>query len=232
MLVKTIFAGFGGQGVLMMGFCLATAAMEEGLHVTYMPSYGAEVRGGTANCTISISDDEIASPIASSPDILVAMNEPSLMRFQNAIKKDGICVSNQTLISIDLPRKDVTEYSVPAGSIAESVGSIRSANMVILGALVAATDVVPLDRMIETVTNITMKKRKELVDLNVKAIRAGYDYVAKQKGTAGAGKKKKTSKKAAGKTAKKKTSNKKTAKKKATAKKANKKTAAKKKAKK
>jgi len=217
MLVKTIFAGFGGQGVLMMGYCLATAAMDEDLHVTYMPSYGAEVRGGTANCTISISDEEIASPIASSPDFLVAMNDPSLARFQNMIRPGGVCVSNETLIKKKLPRKDVTEYRIPASDIAESVGSIRSANMVILGALVAATDIVSLERMVETVTAITMKKRKELVDLNCRAIEAGYDYVMKKKAKGAGGGKKKAKKKAGKKSAKKKTAEK--AKKKAAGKK-------------
>ena len=89
MLIKTIFAGFGGQGVLSMGLSLAEAAMLEGKHVTYLPAYGAEVRGGTANCTVAVSDEEIASPVASSPDFVVAMNQPSVIRFQNQIQSGG-----------------------------------------------------------------------------------------------------------------------------------------------
>ena len=174
---KTLFAGFGGQGVLMMGFCLASAAMAEDKHVTYMPSYGAEVRGGTANCTICIDTEEIASPIASSPDCLVALNEPSLVRFQNTIKPGGLCISNATLISIKLPRSDVREFRIPAGEIAEAAGSLRSANMVILGAFAAATGAVSLDTLQQTVENITAKKRKDLADMNRKAILAGYEFV-------------------------------------------------------
>lgn len=206
MLVKATFAGFGGQGVLMMGYCLASAAMEEDLHVTYMPSYGAEVRGGTANCTISISDEEIASPIASSPDYLIALNGPSLVRFQNAVKSGGICISNASLITQKLPRTDVTEYRVPASELAEAAGSMRSANMVILGAFVAATDAVPLKTMMAIVESITMKKGKSMVDMNMKAIMAGHDFIMKEKKAAGAKKgtakkkpaaKKKSAKKAA-----------------------------------
>jgi len=97
MLIKTVFAGFGGQGVLSMGLNLAQAAMLEGKNVTYLPSYGAEVRGGTANCTVAVSDEEIASPVASSPDFIVAMNQPSLVRFQNQIQSGGVLFINSSL---------------------------------------------------------------------------------------------------------------------------------------
>ncbi len=89
MVIKTIFSGFGGQGVLMMGYILAVSAMRDGMHVTYLPSYGAEVRGGTANCTVSISDEDIASPVASSPNYVIAMNKPSLIRYEGQIKTKG-----------------------------------------------------------------------------------------------------------------------------------------------
>jgi 2-oxoglutarate ferredoxin oxidoreductase subunit gamma len=94
MLIKTIFAGFGGQGVLSMGLSLAQAAMVEGKYVTYLPSYGVEVRGGTANCTVAISDEEIASPVASAPEFVVAMNQPSLIRFQNQVQSGGVLFFN------------------------------------------------------------------------------------------------------------------------------------------
>ncbi len=206
MSAKTIFAGFGGQGVLMMGYCLATAGMSQDKHVTYLPAYGAEVRGGTCNCTICVSTDEIASPIASQPEVLVAMNEPSLVKFQNVIKSGGVCISNATLISKKIPRNDVTEYRVPAGSIAEKIGSARSANMVILGALAAATDIVPLSVLQDTVASVTAKKNKAFAVLNEKAIKAGYKFVMdeKKKAAAKKKKKKKTSRKAAEKSAKKK----------------------------
>src|SRR4030043_467215 len=102
MLIKTIFAGFGGQGVLSMGLNLAQAAMMEGKNVTYLPSYGVEVRGGTANCTVAISDEEIASPVASSPEFVVVMNQPSVVRFQNQIQSGGILFVNSSLVEAEV----------------------------------------------------------------------------------------------------------------------------------
>src|SRR4030066_517227 len=131
MLIKTVFAGFGGQGVLSMGFMLAQAAMVEGKNVTYLPSYGAEVRGGPANCTIVISDDEIASPVASSPEFVIAMNQPSVMRFQNQIQSGGLFFVNSSLVESEIARGDIKVVGVPANSIAEKLGSPRSATMVI-----------------------------------------------------------------------------------------------------
>jgi 2-oxoglutarate ferredoxin oxidoreductase subunit gamma len=105
MTTKTIFAGFGGQGVLMMGYVLALAAMRDGKHVTYLPSYGAEVRGGTANCTVVVSDEEIASPVASSPDFAVVMNKPSLLKYQGLMKSGGLIIMNSSLIDMQ-PARD------------------------------------------------------------------------------------------------------------------------------
>ena len=107
MLIKTIFAGFGGQGVLSMGLSLAQAAMREGKHVTYLPAYGAEVRGGTANCTVAISDEEIASPVASSPEFVVAMNQPSMVRFQHRLQSGGMLLLNSSLIDAQVMRGDI-----------------------------------------------------------------------------------------------------------------------------
>jgi 2-oxoglutarate ferredoxin oxidoreductase subunit gamma len=177
MLTKTIFAGFGGQGVLLIGVCLATAAMNEDKHVTFLPSYGAEVRGGTANCTVSISTEEIASPIASSPDFVLAMNAPSLTRFQNMIRPGGTFVSNSTLVEQELSRKDVFEIRVPGGSIAEELGSMRSTNMVMLGAFAAASDLVSFRSLLDAVRSVAGAKKKELAELNEKALIAGYDFV-------------------------------------------------------
>ena len=149
MLIKTIFAGFGGQGVLSMGLTLAQAAMLEGKYVTYLPSYGAEVRGGTANCTVVISDEEIASPVASSPEFIVAMNQPSLARFQNQIQSGGLFFVNSSLIEAEISRDDIDVISVPANNIAENLGSPRSANMVMLGVFIKKSNLVPLSRVIE-----------------------------------------------------------------------------------
>ena len=157
MLIKTVFAGFGGQGVLSMGLNLAEAAMLEGKHVTFLPSYGVEVRGGTANCTVALSDEEIASPVASSPEFVVAMNQPSMVRFQNQLQSGGVLFFNSSLVDPRTPRGDIELVGVPAGSVAEELGSPKSANMVMLGAFARRTGLVSLDTIAE-VLNSTLKK--------------------------------------------------------------------------
>ena len=176
MLIKTVFAGFGGQGVLSMGLNLAQAAMMEGKNVTYLPSYGAEVRGGTANCTVAISDEEIASPVASAPEFVVAMNKPSLVRFQNQIQSGGVLLINSTLIDAELSRGDIDVVKVPAGEIADELGSPKSANMVMLGAFIKKSNLVSINTVIEELKN-TLKKKEKLIAINEKALMAGYNLV-------------------------------------------------------
>ena len=176
MLIKTVFAGFGGQGVLSMGLNLAQAAMLEGKNVTYLPSYGAEVRGGTANCTVAVSDEEIASPVASSPDFIVAMNQPSLVRFQNQIQSGGVLFINSSLIEAEISRGDIEIIRVPANSIAEELGSPKSANMVMLGAFTKKSNLVSVTSVIEELKS-TLKNKQKLIAINKKALMAGYDLV-------------------------------------------------------
>ncbi len=174
MLFKTIFAGFGGQGVLSMGLNLAQAGMLEDKHVTYLPAYGAEVRGGTANCTVAISDEEIASPVASSPDFLVAMNQPSLIRFQNQVQSGGIFFVNSTLVEAEISRGDVEIVKIPANGAAEELGNLKCANMVMLGALVKKSNLVSLSSLIKGLEN-SFKTKKKLIAINEKALTMGYD---------------------------------------------------------
>ena len=174
MLIKTIFAGFGGQGVLSMGLVLAQAAVLDGKFVTYLPAYGAEVRGGTANCTIAISDEEIASPVASSPEFIVAMNQPSLVRFQNQIQSGGQFFINSTLVKPEITRGDVEIVSVAASEIAEDLGNQRSANMVMLGAYIKKSNVVTLESLIEGL-NSTMGKKPKVLAANEQALKRGYE---------------------------------------------------------
>jgi 2-oxoglutarate ferredoxin oxidoreductase subunit gamma len=176
MLIKTVFAGFGGQGVLSMGLNLAQSAMLEGKNVTYLPSYGAEVRGGTANCTVAISDEEIASPVASSPDFVVAMNRPSLIRFQNQIQSGGVLFVNSSLIDAEVSRGDLDIVKVPANSIAEDLGSPRSANMVMLGAFTRKSNLVSIASVIDGLKD-AFKTKQRLLAVNKKALMAGYDYI-------------------------------------------------------
>lgn len=174
MLIKTVFAGFGGQGVLSMGLNLAQAALLEGKNVTYLPSYGAEVRGGTANCTVAVSDEEIASPVASAPEFLVAMNQPSMVRFQNQIQSGGVLFINSSLIETEISRGDVDIIKVPANSIAEQLGSPRSANMVMLGAFTKKSNIVSISSVIEGLKS-ALKKKQKLIAVNTEALMVGYD---------------------------------------------------------
>ena len=174
MLIKTIFAGFGGQGVLSMGLNLLQAAMLEGKNVTYLPSYGAEVRGGTANCTVAISDEEIASPVASAPEFVVAMNQPSLMRFQNQIQSGGVFLVNSSLVDAETIRGDIDVVKVPANSIAEELGSPRSANMVMLGAFTKKSNLVSLESIIRGLKD-ALKNKQKLIAINTEALKTGYD---------------------------------------------------------
>ena len=176
MLLKTIFAGFGGQGVLSMGLNLAQAAMLDGKNVTYLPSYGAEVRGGTANCTVAISDEDIASPVASSPDFAVVMNQPSLVRFQNQVESGGILFLNSSLIDIEVSRGDIDVVSIPANRVAEEMGSARSANMVMLGAFTRRSNLVSLDSVVKGLRT-ALKNRQKLIAINREALTIGYEMV-------------------------------------------------------
>jgi 2-oxoglutarate ferredoxin oxidoreductase subunit gamma len=174
MLIKTLIAGFGGQGVLSMGLNLAEAAMLEGKNVTYLPAYGAEVRGGTANCTVAISDDEIASPVASSPEFIVAMNQPSAVKFQHHIQSGGLFFLNSSLVEVEIARGDIEIVRVAANKIAEELGNPKAANMVMLGALTRKSGLVELASVIETLRRI-MGAKKKLIDVNEKALKTGYD---------------------------------------------------------
>lgn len=176
MLIKTVFSGFGGQGVLMMGYAFAVAAMREDREVTYLPSYGAEVRGGTANCTVAISDEEIASPIASSPDYVVVMNKPSLQTFQNKLQSGGILFVNTTMIDQSPNRRDIQVVNVDAGRIAEEMGDMRTANMVMLGAFVRTTALVSLDNLVAGLGEI-FEGKKKVIDMNADALKKGYEIV-------------------------------------------------------
>jgi len=176
MLQKILMSGIGGQGILFSGICLAWAAMEEGNHVTYLPSYGAEVRGGTANCTVAVSDEEIASPIASSPDFVIAMNRPSLVKFQNQIKHGGVLFLNSSLIQADTSRDDIEVVRVAADAMAKELGSAKSANMVMLGAFIRKSGIVSLEGIIEGLKS-TLKNKNKLIAVNEKAINAGYNSI-------------------------------------------------------
>lgn len=177
MLIKTVFAGFGGQGVLSMGYCLAYAAMLEGKNVTYLPSYGAEVRGGTANCTISISDEEIASPVASEPEFVVAMNQPSLIKYQNQLQAGGMLFINSSLINTSPTRGDIETVEIPATKLAEEMGNVRVANMVMLGSFIKISNLVSFATVIDYLQEILGASKTKLIKQNRDALIKGYNYM-------------------------------------------------------
>ena len=161
----------------MMGYVLAYAGMNEDKHVTFLPSYGAEMRGGTANCTVVVSDEEIATPIASSPDIVVAMNYPSMVKYQNMIKSGGMLFLNDDLITEQPARTDIKVIRVPANSLAREMGNDRVLNMVMLGAFTGVSRIVSEKAVIGAVATVLGGKKK-LIEINQKAVTKGSKSVA------------------------------------------------------
>lgn len=169
---EIMFAGFGGQGILLMGKVMAHAAMEEGFEVAWIPSYGPEMRGGTAYCTVVVSDRPIGSPIIKNPLHLVAMNGPSLEKFAPTVKKGGIVLINSSLIGFGSNRDDVEELKVPVMEIAKDLGNIKAANIVALAAFVARSKIVPMERLKHCIEE-TFGDKPQLIPLNMEAVAAG-----------------------------------------------------------
>jgi 2-oxoglutarate ferredoxin oxidoreductase subunit gamma len=170
MMLDVIMAGHGGQGIMLMGQLLAYAAMLEGKHVTWMPSYGPEMRGGTANCTVVLSDEPVGSPVVSRPQAVVAMNIPSFLKFEPVVKEGGILIYNSSLIKLESERNDILKIAVRATETAAELGNIRVANMVALGALIAATKVVSMDSAMEVLPKVLPAHRQDLISLNLQAL--------------------------------------------------------------
>jgi 2-oxoisovalerate ferredoxin oxidoreductase beta subunit len=169
-------AGFGGQGVMLMGIILSSAGMLARRQVSWIPSYGPEMRGGTANCSVSIGEDEIGSPIVTAPTTLVAMNGPSLERFGGDVVPGGMIYYNSSMIGEPDKRPDVTYVAVPANEIADRLGNPKVANMVVLGAMLAAG--CPVSRQaVMTALSDVVKSQPELLELNRRAIEAGMETV-------------------------------------------------------
>lgn len=177
MTAKVIMAGFGGQGVVLMGTLLSYSAMVQGKHTTFFPSYGAEMRGGTANCSVIVSDDEVPSPVVTEPDCIVAMNIASLDKFESRVKPGGTIFINSSLIKRDLERDDVEEVRIPANEMAEELGSARAANMVMLGGVLKKTGAVELDSAIKSLDSVLSERAMALLDVNKKALRKGFDAI-------------------------------------------------------
>jgi len=169
---EVMFAGFGGQGILISAKILAYAAMKEGREVAWVPSYGPEMRGGTAYCTVVISDRLIGSPIIRNPGFLVAMNQPSLEKFASQVKPEGIILINSSLIGIQSGRSDVVELILPVNDMAIGIGNVRSANLVALGAFVAKTKLVGIETL-QSCVQSEFAKKKDMIPLNLVAVEEG-----------------------------------------------------------
>ena len=175
-----IMAGFGGQGILLIGKMLAYAGMHEGKQVSWLPSYGPEMRGGTCNCTVVVSDKPVGSPVIRSPRAVLAMNLPSLEKFEGDIRPGGLLLINSSLISRGTNRDDLTVIEVPANQVATDLGNPRGANMVALGAYLGATDAVSMDEVIEVIRE-TFAARPAVIEVNIDSLRKGYELGAEAK---------------------------------------------------
>ncbi len=176
MTTQILIAGFGGQGVLFSGKFLAYKAMMEEREVSWLPSYGPEMRGGTANCSVIVSDAPVGSPIVTKPDVLIAMNLPSLDKYENAVAPGGIIIVDSTLIARKVERTDVAVYYIPATQMASDEGITTLANMIILGKLIRVCDAVSGDNLEAALKKVVSARRADMLDLNKKAIELGFNY--------------------------------------------------------
>ena len=170
-----IFAGFGGQGMLLIGKFMAMACMLDGKHVSWLPSYGPEMRGGTANCSVIVSDEEVASPLIDMADCIVAMNLPSLDKFESHVKPGGTLVINSSIIERKSTRDDITVVYCDAMKIAEEVGNPKGANVAILGALLEKEPIVSVDMMTEAIRIELGERKAKFLEGNKKALIAGME---------------------------------------------------------
>jgi 2-oxoglutarate ferredoxin oxidoreductase subunit gamma len=177
MLIKVVFSGFGGQGVIMMGYLLAISGMYEDKNVTCLPAYGAEVRGGTANCTVVISSEEIASPVASEPEFAVLMNNPSLFRFQNQVQSGGTIFLNSSMIESKPIRGDLEIYEIPVNDLAKQFPGNKVSNMIMLGAFIKKTGLVSLETMIRALKDTFGSRTPAILKSNKAALLLGFDYL-------------------------------------------------------
>ena len=178
MQTEVIISGFGGQGTLYAGQVLAYAAMDEGKQVTWIPSYGPEMRGGTANCTVVISDEEIGSPTVKHPKAVLALNLPSMDKYEDMIAPGGCLVVNESMVNRKPERTDIRVVLLPANEIAREIGNERATNMVMLGALLANMDILPIEALEKALKNHTAQRLQKFVEMNIQALRRGAEYRA------------------------------------------------------
>ena len=171
-----IISGFGGQGTLFAGQVLAYAAMDNGKQVTWIPSYGPEMRGGTAHCTVIISNEEIGSPLVRNPDVAIALNLPSLDKYEPLMRPNGVLIANKSLINRQSERDDVQSVFIPANEIAEEIGNQRLANMVMVGGMIRLDPILPLDAIKQALEDHIPEHHRKTIPLNFQALDAGYAF--------------------------------------------------------
>jgi len=174
---ETIIAGFGGQGVLFTGKVLAYAGLEDGRDVTWLPSYGPEMRGGTANCTVVISDEEIGSAQVMNPRAAIVMNQPSLDKYEALVAPGGYLVVNTSMVNRKASRTDISVIEIPGTELSEELGDKRLANIVMLGGLAAKADFLNLKSIEKGIEKSLSKDKKNLLNMNIKALQKGADYL-------------------------------------------------------
>ena len=173
---QILIAGFGGQGVLFAGKFLAYKGLIADKQISWLPSYGPEMRGGTANCSVIISDEPVGSPIVTAPDVLVAMNLPSLKKYENDVVSGGIIIVDSALIAEKVARDDVTTYYVPATKMANDEGFSTLANMILMGKLMKVCEDIGFDGTETALSKVVPPKKANLIDVNLKALKTGYDF--------------------------------------------------------
>lgn len=173
-----IISGFGGQGVLFAGQLLTYAGMDAGKHVTWIPSYGPEMRGGTANCTVIISDDPIGAPVVSRPDVALVLNQPSFDKYEPLLKPGGLLVVNSSIVTTQIKRGDIESVYIPANTIAEQLGSVKMLNMVVVGALLRRRPVLSLAVIEQALVDHLPPKKASLIEGNLRVLRQGYELAA------------------------------------------------------
>jgi len=178
MYYDVIIAGFGGQGILLAGNILTYAAMKEGKHVTFLPTYGVEMRGGTANCTVVISTKEIGSPIIGNPISAIIMNKPSLMKFAHRLKPGGLLFVNSSLVNPkNVSKMEVELVSIPLNEIASQLGNIKLANMIVLGAYVEKTQIIKKASIPEALMNVLDERHHHMIPANLEAVKQGGNFI-------------------------------------------------------
>jgi 2-oxoglutarate ferredoxin oxidoreductase subunit gamma len=174
---EVIISGFGGQGALFAGQLLAYTGMDEGQHVTWIPSYGPEMRGGTAHCIVIVSDDSIGSPIIRQPTACIVMNPPSMEKYESLVRPGGVLVANSTLVRARSERTDLSTVYIPANELAAGLGNVKMANVVLLGALLGTREILPIDSIKRTMENHIPERRKHIIEPNKRALDRGVAFV-------------------------------------------------------